>query len=291
MNARFTYRELITDAAARLENGSDSPRLDAELLLARALDRPRSHIGAWPERRPDVVQLAEFERLLERRLQGEPMAHILGEREFWSLDLQVTPDTLIPRPDTEMLVETALEKIPPGRGCRVLDLGTGTGAIALAIKKERPLAEVAATDASEPALEVARRNAQRHRLQVEFRAGDWWLPFADRQFDVVVSNPPYIADSDSHLASGDVRFEPRSALASGPAGLDDLERIIGGVPALLAPGGWLLVEHGYDQAEPVAERFAQAGFVDIRCHRDLGGQLRVTQGRRPAGTRSAARKP
>lgn len=280
MNALHTYRELVSGASTRLETGSDSPSLDAELLLARALDRPRSHISAWPQRRPDAVQLAEFERLLERRLRGEPMAHILGEREFWSLELQVTPATLIPRPDTEILVETALEKIPPADGCRVLDLGTGTGAIALAIKKERPLAEVAATDASEQALEVARGNAQRHRLQVEFQAGDWWLPFAGRQFDVVVSNPPYIAESDPHLAAGDLRFEPREALVSGPAGLDDLERIIKGIPPLLAHGGWLLVEHGYDQAGPVAERFAEAGFVDIRCHRDLGGQPRVTQGQR-----------
>lgn len=276
-----TYRELLNDAGRQLQAVSESARLDAELLLARALDRPRSHLVAWPERHPDPEQEAAFEALLARRRHGEPMAYILGEREFWSLDLLVSPATLVPRPDTEILVETALEKIPGSGPCQVLDLGTGTGAIALALKKERPLADVAASDASAESLKIAQRNADRLGMVIEFRQGDWWQPFGGRKFNVVVSNPPYIAADDPHLQTGDVRFEPRGALVSGDDGLDDLRKIIGGARDMLAPGGWVLVEHGYRQADAVAGLFASAGFTAISCREDFSGNPRVTLGQLP----------
>ncbi|HEX7031349.1 MAG TPA: peptide chain release factor N(5)-glutamine methyltransferase [Gammaproteobacteria bacterium] len=274
-----TFNEMLADAAARLAASSDSPRLDAELLLARAIDRPRSHLRAWPENRPDDLQLAQFENLLARRLAGEPMAHILGAREFWSLDLAVTPDTLIPRPDTEILVEAALERIPRDAPCRVLDLGTGTGAIALALKKERALAEVHASDASSAALAIARGNAEKHGMDIHFHAGDWWTPFRERLFDVVVSNPPYVAAGDAHLGKGDLRFEPRAALVSGADGLDAIRTIIAGAREHLAPGGWLLLEHGHDQAHALDELLAKAGFEDRALRKDFSGNDRVSFGR------------
>lgn len=282
MDLRENFDQLLLDAAARLEAVSDSPRLDAEILLARAIDRPRSHLRAWPENRPDEAQLETFTALLARRLQGEPIAYILGEREFWSLRLEVSPDTLIPRPDTEVLVETALEKIPRDAPCRVLDLGTGTGAIALALKKDRPLAEIHASDASPAALAVARRNAANHVLDIHFHAGDWWAPFSNGRFDVVVSNPPYIAAADAHLERGDVRFEPRAALASGADGLDDIRKIVAGASDHLAPGGWLLLEHGRDQAAAIRRLLEDAGFEAVACRKDFSGNDRVSLGRNPA---------
>lgn len=275
-----TFNEILTDAVARLATISDSAPLDAELLLARAIDRPRSHLRAWPENQPDADQAAQFETLLARRLAGEPMAYILGEREFWSMRLAVSPDTLIPRPDTEILVETALEKIPRDAACRVLDLGTGTGAIALALKQERPLAELHASDASPAALAIARANAEAHKLDIHFHFGDWWAPFADQTFDVIVSNPPYIAANDAHLGRGDVRFEPRAALAAGADGLDDIRKIVAGARQHLAPRGWLLLEHGHDQAHAVGELLANAGFEDAGCRKDFSGNDRVSLGKR-----------
>lgn len=274
-----TFRELLAHAVTRLEPVSDSPLLDAELLLAHALDRPRPHLKAWPDNRPDAEQLARFEDLLERRQRGEPMAYLLGEREFWSLRLEVTPDTLIPRHDTETLVEAALGRIPRGKHCRVVDLGTGSGAIALAIRHERPLADITATDASRPALDVARRNAARLGLDIRFVYGEWFAPLAGQQFDVIVSNPPYIADADRHLANGDLPHEPRSALASGPDGLRDIRQIVTAAPGFLAPGGWLLLEHGHEQGDAVRALLAAAGFSGLGCSRDLAGHERVSFGR------------
>ena len=276
------YRELLDNAAAQLAAIGDAPMLDAELLLSKAVDRPRSHLRAWPEKQPDTEQLAQFETLLARRLEGEPMAYILGEREFWSMSLQVNPDTLIPRPDTETLVEAALARIPNDRACRVLDLGTGTGAIALALKQERPHAEVHASDASPAALLVARNNARRLGVDITLHEGSWWLPFAGRRFDVIVSNPPYIAASDAHLEQGDVRFEPRSALVAGKEGLDDIRVIVTHARDHLAEGGWLLLEHGFDQAAAVQELLAAAGFEHAGCAADLAGQMRVSFGRAPS---------
>ncbi|HEX6930353.1 MAG TPA: peptide chain release factor N(5)-glutamine methyltransferase [Gammaproteobacteria bacterium] len=280
-----TIRDLLADAATGLAAVSENPRLDAELLLSQALDRPRSHLRTWPENTPDADQLARFDALLARRSRGEPMAYIQGAREFWSLNLRVSPDTLIPRPDTEILVEAALEKIPRSAPCRVLDLGTGTGAIALALKQERPLAEVHASDASRAALEIARDNAKTLKLDLRFVEGDWWAPFEGRQFDVVVSNPPYIADTDAHLVRGDLRFEPRAALASGPDGLTDIRRLIADAPRFIAPGGWLLLEHGFEQADAVRALLADAGFEHPDCRKDLAGHVRASLAQRSlAGT-------
>lgn len=277
-----TCRELLAHAAGQLAAISESPQLDAELLLSRALDRPRSHLRAWPDKQPDDEQRAQFETLLARRLHGEPMAYILGEREFWSMNLHVNADTLIPRPDTEILVEAALQRIPNDRPCRVIDMGTGSGAIALALKQERPLADIWATDASAAALQAARNNAARLGLDVGFLEGCWWSPLQGMQFDVIVSNPPYIAATDPHLQSGDLRFEPQTALAAGVDGLDDLRVLIEGASAHLAPGGWLLLEHGHDQADAVRELLLAAALEQPGSRRDLAGHVRVSHAQRPA---------
>jgi release factor glutamine methyltransferase len=270
-------RDLLATAARRI--GGDDGRLDAELLLAHALGTSRARLYAWPEHEPDAAQHAAFERLVDARVRGEPIAYLTGRREFWSIDLAVTPDVLIPRHETELLVELALARIARDRECRVADLGTGSGAIALAIARERPLARVTATDASAAALDVARANAKRLGIgNVAFAAGDWFAALGDARFDVVVSNPPYIASSDAHLGEGDLRFEPRSALASGADGLDAICRIVADAPAHLAAGGALLMEHGFDQSMRVRALLDAAGFEDIASIRDNGGHERVTLG-------------
>lgn len=273
--------EWLASATAQFAGHSDSPRLDAEILLAAALNKPRSHLFAWPEKPLEGAPLELFREYTQRRADGEPVAHILERREFWSLPLTITPDTLIPRPDTETLVEAALQKCPAQAGLRILDLGSGSGALALALKSERPLATVIATDASTAALAVARRNAGDLGLEMDFREGRWWQAIGDEMFDIVVSNPPYIRENDPHLERGDVRFEPRSALAAGPDGLDDIRAIAAGAPSHLLPGGWLLLEHGYDQAAAVRDILSASGLAGIEQFRDAGGNTRVTAGRRP----------
>jgi len=222
--------------------------------------------------------------LVAQRRAGEPVAYLVGQRGFWRFDLEVTPDTLIPRADTECLVELALERLPVDRPLRLLDLGTGTGAIALALAFERPRASVIAVDLSPGAAAVARRNADRLGLaaRVEVREGAWFAPVAGERFDLIASNPPYIEDDDPHLGEGDLRFEPRGALASGADGLDDLRLIVRDAPAHLRPGGWLLVEHGWRQGAAVRALFDAAGFIDIGTERDLEGRDRVTLGQHPA---------
>jgi release factor glutamine methyltransferase len=234
-----------------------------------------------------------FEALLYRRLAGEPMAYILGCREFYGLDLLVTPDTLIPRPDTETLVEVALAKIPPNETTQnlsflpnaelaILDLGTGTGAIALAIAKNRPQTSVKAVEASYSALEVAKKNAQNLSINnIEFVLSNWFESLANQRFDVIVSNPPYIEEQDVHLTQGDLRFEPTSALASGADGLDDIRQIINDCLIYLNPQGWLMLEHGYNQAEQVSDLMADAGLINIETIKDLGNNDRVTIGKNP----------
>ena len=273
---------VLSRAEAALAAGSDTPRLDAELLLAKVLERPRSHFRAWPENPVDPESLASFDELLARRVAGEPVAYLLGERAFWTLDLDVTSDTLIPRPDTERLVEAAIERIPSDSPCRVVDLGTGSGALALAIARERPFADVVAVDKSIPALEIARRNAARNNISnVSFMQSDWWQDLAGETFDIVVSNPPYIRTGDPHLATGDVRFEPRSALVAGEDGLDAIRAILAEIHAHLRPGGWLLFEHGHDQGDAITAMLASEGLENIRCLQDLGGNDRVSIGQIP----------
>lgn len=257
---------------------SPSPRLDAELLLAHALGQSRSYLRTWPEREPDAAQCAAFAALLERRRAGEPVAYLLGRQGFWSLDLEVAPHTLIPRPDTELLVETALA-LGPGGPARVLDLGTGTGAIALALACERPAWQVLGVDRVSEAVQLAERNRARLGLgNARFVESVWFSTLGGERFALIVGNPPYIAAADRHLSEGDVRFEPASALVAGEDGLADIRRIVAEAPEHLEAGGWLLLEHGYDQAEAVRALFAARGFAAVESRRDLGGHQRITLG-------------
>lgn len=260
---------------------SPSPRLDAELLLAAALGKPRSFLHTWPERLVSGEAAERYASYLERRRQGEPVAYILGHQGFWSLDLEVAPHTLIPRPDTELLVETALALVTLPQA-RVLDLGTGTGAIALALASERLGWQVTGVDRISEAVALAERNRERLGLgNAAFRESHWFSALGAERYDLIVSNPPYIAAQDPHLALGDVRFEPASALVAGADGLDDIRLIVSQAPAHLNAGGWLLLEHGYDQAAAVRELLAREGFEAVESRRDLGGHERISLGRRP----------
>lgn len=261
---------------SRLEH-SDTPRLDAEILLCHLLEKPRSYLYTWPDRVLSYDQLSAYRTLIQRRETGEPVAHITGQREFWSLMLKVTVDTLIPRPETELLVEKALQRLPDAP-CSLADLGTGTGAIALALASERPDCRVTAVDRSEAALAVARENAGQHGLRVEFLQGSWFEPLAGRRFDLIVSNPPYVCEEDRHLQQGDVRYEPRTALSAGADGLDDIRRIVAAAPEHLHPGGWLLLEHGYDQGHAVRALLNDRGYTGLETFCDLAGKERVTIG-------------
>ncbi|SEG75947.1 peptide chain release factor N(5)-glutamine methyltransferase [Marinobacterium lutimaris] len=259
---------------------SDTARLDTELLLCHLLDKPRSYLFTWPEKELTAAQRDEFLVLLERRVAGEPVAHLTGLRDFWTLTLEVSADTLIPRGDTETLVEAALALLPDGP-FRVADLGTGTGAIALALASERPNWQVLACDRVEAAAELARRNQARNAIpNVEILTGSWCEPLHG-EFEMIVSNPPYIEADDPHLSQGDVRYEPLSALVAGESGLADIRLIAEQCRSRLKPAGWLLLEHGYNQAEAVAQLLAQSGYIDIELIRDLAGQPRVTQARWP----------
>ena len=270
----------LAEARARL-TASPTARLDSELLLARVLGGRRTWLHAWPEVQLDPTQAARFEALIARRAAGEPVAYLLGEREFYSLVFEVTPDVLIPRPETELLVEAALEMLGSGaKRPRVLDLGTGSGCIAIALARARPDARVTAVESSAAALELARGNAARHGADgLEWLHGAWFEPVAGRRFDAIVANPPYVASADPHLDAGDVRFEPRAALDGGPDGLDALRAIALEAPKHLIPGGWIAVEHGAEQGDAVAGLFAQAGLSAIEGIRDAAGLSRVTMAR------------
>lgn len=258
---------------------SPSARLDAELLLAAALGKPRSFLRTWPERVVSREAHDLFDRYLARRVAGEPVAYILGRQGFWSLDLEVGPHTLIPRPDTELLVETALALLPASPS-RVLDLGTGTGAIALALACERLSWQVLGVDRIPEAVALAERNRERLRLaNVAFRASHWFSAVNGERFSLIVSNPPYIPSTDPHLKQGDVRFEPSSALVSGQDGLDDIRLIIDQAPNHLENGGWLILEHGFDQPDAVRDLLLGRGFTAVESRRDLGGHERISLGR------------
>ena len=272
--APATLDALLRHAAVTIE------RVDAEWLLAHALAKPRSWLFAHADDPVPPAVAERFAALLARRQAGEPVAYLTGTQGFWTLELEVSPATLIPRPETELLVELALARISLDAASRIADLGTGSGAIALAIAKERRRAAVIATDASTAALDVARGNSMRNRVgNVEFRAGDWFTPLAGERFDLIASNPPYIAEGDPHLDQGDLRFEPPSALSSGSDGLDAIRRIVCDAPSHLVAGGWLLLEHGWDQGGAVRTLLVEAGFVDVETARDLEGRDRVSLGR------------
>lgn len=260
---------------------SPSARVDAELLLADALGKPRSYLRTWADREVEADAAGRFAASLVRRRNGEPVAYILGRQGFWSLDLDVAPHTLIPRPDTELLVETALQLLPGG-SARVLDLGTGTGAIALALASERPAWQVTGVDRVEEAVALAERNRLRLGLSnAVLKTSHWFDSLGGERYGLIVSNPPYIARDDHHLGEGDVRFEPSSALVSGVDGLDDMRLIIDQAPKHLAAPGWLLLEHGFDQAEAVRDLLAARGFGEVHSRRDLANHERISLGRWP----------
>jgi len=271
--------QLIEDAIKQLEPVSDSARLDSELLLCSVLKKERSFLRAWPEHELNQQQLKSFQENLKQRLQGKPIAHILGERGFWSLNLTVTVDTLIPRPDTERLVELALDIIPETAQWKILDLGTGTGAIALSLAKEKPNCFITATDQSSAALDIAKQNAIKNQISnIEFIQSDWFAELENKQFDMIVSNPPYIKENDPHLKQGDVRFEPLSALTSGTDGLDDIRRIIKDSLEYLNKDGALLIEHGYDQAEEVCNLLKASNFAKVSDFKDDNDNPRIAIG-------------
>lgn len=254
------------------------PASEARLLLGKLLGCSTAQIAAYPERGLAEPTAARFADLLERRAAGEPVAYLLGLREFFGRDFQVTPAVLIPRPETELIVELVLGRVAEGAAPKLLDLGTGSGALAVTLALELQLARVMAVDVSAAALEVAAQNAETLGARVRFIESDWFAAVEETGFDFIVSNPPYIAAGDPHLAEGDVRFEPAGALASGVAGLDDLARITATAPAFLVPGGWLMMEHGYDQAAAVRGLLREAGFDSVTSAQDLAGIERVSFG-------------
>lgn len=275
--SNITIRTILHQATQRLENISDSPRLDAELLLAHSVGKSRSFLYAYSETSLNQEQLDRFGILLNRRCQGEPVAYLVEQKEFWSLDLLVTREVLIPRPETELLVELALTLLPPDHAIQAVDLGTGSGAIALALAMERPYWKIIATDSSMPALKIAQNNAQELALKnLQFIHGGWFTPLHKLKFDLVVSNPPYIDINDPHLAHPTLDYEPHHALVSEDRGLGDIKHIVEMAPLHLLPNGFLILEHGYDQGTTVRNLLKQRGFSTIEGYRDLSGQDRAS---------------
>jgi len=276
----ITIKQALRQAQHTLY-GNESAQIDSELLLACALGCTRTHLYTWPERQLTSSQQSYFESLLDRRVMGEPIAYVTGEREFWTLTLRVNRHVLIPRPETELLVETALSLLP-AHIQRVADLGTGSGAIALALAKERPDWEIYASDLSPDALRVASDNALTHELSnVHFNLGSWCEALPSEPLAMIISNPPYIDPQDSHLSQGDLRCEPRGALSSEESGIADIRTIISQAPTHLTRGGWLLLEHGFAQASVVRELLVAIGFSNVKTLQDLNGMDRVSMGRKP----------
>jgi len=277
-----TIKQTLSAARQRLQSSSTSPSVDASVLLCHVLDCTASHLVAWPEKQLTPAQQSRFAELLDQRAQGRPVAYLTGDREFWSLSLEVSPAVLIPRPETETLVEFVLETFSGRETLDVADLGTGSGAIACALASEHAHWNVLATDASSSALEIARSNASRSGLRnIRFRQGDWFDALDDLKFDLIVSNPPYVASDDIHLEQGDLRYEPPEALAAGERGMDAISHLAREANRFLKPGGWLVVEHGYDQQNAVYDCFDQAGFKGIVQRSDLAGIPRMTAGWQP----------
>jgi release factor glutamine methyltransferase len=275
-----SIKSLLLEAIKRLDEISDSPRLDAEILLAHCLDKNRSHLHTWPEREISASEYSCFKSALEQRCLDYPVAYILGYKSFWTFELIVTPDVLIPRPETELLVEVALEKIESIQAPKILDLGTGSGAIALALASERSDASIFASDNSSKALEIAIQNARKLKLdnQIEFFQSNWFSNLTDKNFDLIVSNPPYIAPNDPHLVQS-IRHEPQSALVAENQGMEDIENIIKNSPGFIKTNGWVLLEHGYDQGKMTRDLFANSGFYDEETRLDLNHTTRLSLAR------------
>ena len=278
-----TIKQLLADGAHALvdsESENDSARLDAEILLALTLQKPRTWLYTWPEHIPSLPEQHMYLDLLRRRQSGEPVAYLTHRREFFGLELKINHHVLVPRPETETLVQCVLDVLADNSAARIADLGTGSGAVALALASQKTQARIVATDASSDALALARENAERLGIDnVTFMAGDWLVPLSGLTFDLIASNPPYIAEDDPHLSRDGVRFEPKPALVSGKDGLDAIRQLVTESPACLETGGWLMIEHGFDQGEAVRGLFTEVGFIDVVTHRDLGGNERVTIGK------------
>jgi release factor glutamine methyltransferase len=270
---------LLDQAYQQLAAVSDSALLDAEVLLCHCLNKNRSFIRAWPEHQLTDQQTAEFQDLIAQRQQGVPVAYLTGEREFWSRSFKVNPDVLIPRPDSELLIELSLDLLPANQSNKIIDLGTGSGILAITLAAERPSSQVIACDLSPAALRTAQANAQQLQIDnVSFLTSNWFSAITDRDFDLVISNPPYIDQHDPHLQQGDVRFEPDSALISPEKGLQDIRLLTDQARQHLKPGGYLLIEHGYDQQTAVQALFKRFNYQQITTHPDYAGNPRVTSG-------------
>ena len=277
-----TLAQALKQATCQLQM-HDQARLDAEVLLAHVLNRPRVYLHTWPEAELSKEQEAQFSDMIRQRAAGQPVAYLTGQREFWSLNFAVTPDSLIPRPETELLVERTLALLTENKTLRVADLGTGSGAVAIALAHERRHWRLVAIDQSLECVKLAQGNAR--RLNVDNLCiinADWSTALADRSFDAIVSNPPYIADQDPHLQQGDVCFEPASALTAGPQGLDELRCLIKDAPRVLVPGGWIVLEHGMNQATSIRKLLNDMAFTNIATTRDLAGLERVSCAQKPA---------
>lgn len=277
----WEIRSLLAEATRQLTATTVSPALDAEVLLAWVLGKDRSYLRAWHDRALKDEEFEQFSSMIKARVQGIPVAYLIGSREFWSRDFIVGPGVLIPRADTELLIELALKLMPPDRVLDVIDLGTGSGIIAITLAAERPLAKLTATDKSAPALAIAKQNAEKHQVDnVSFLRSDWFDNVPADQFDLILSNPPYIAESDPHLSEGDLRFEPKSALVADEDGLKDIKAIASAALDYLKTKGHLLLEHGYAQAAEVQAILKDLGYHDIETYPDLAGHPRVTVGRK-----------
>jgi release factor glutamine methyltransferase len=275
-----TIQTLLKQTTQQLSKVSDSPQLDAELLLCHCLSKDPSHLYAWGEKQVDKVTQQAFKQLVEKRLTDYPVAYLLGHKEFWSLDLIVTEDVLIPRPETELLVETALDKIQCLKSPKILDLGTGSGAIALAIATERSDATLTASDYCHKALAIATQNAQDNNLHnVSFIQSDWFSNIKHQPFDLIVSNPPYIQSNNLHLKQG-IRHEPLQALASGETGLDDIKTILHSAPDYMKNATWILIEHGYDQGDAVPKLMSKVGLQHSHCIKDYNDKDRLSIGQK-----------
>ncbi len=277
----MNIKQALQQASQNLAESSPSAKIDAQVLLAHTLQCNTAHLLAWPEKKLNEEQIANYQQLIQQRQQGLPVAYLTGLREFWSLNFSVNNSTLIPRPETETLIEFILEKFSGRESIKLLDMGTGTGAIAITIATEKPGWNIFASELSADALKLARHNSNSHQTNnISFVQSNWFTNIKHSDFDIIVSNPPYIANDDPHLLAGDVRFEPQSALSAGATGMDDIEHLCRHAKKHLKNNAWLIIEHGYNQKQLVANCFAKNGFTQIEQKQDLSGHIRMTAGKK-----------